>query len=59
MRIEIPTNGRRITDPDIRAIYSLDYALRISTDKGLKANLEWAISKYNDSLKKKKKVGLK
>lgn len=54
MRIEIKTNGKPVRDKDIRALYALDYALQTSTDKMLKANLEWAISKYQDMQKKKK-----
>lgn len=47
MRIEIPTGGKAVKDPDIKAIYLLDKAMQISTDKMLKANLDFAIAKYH------------
>ncbi len=54
MRINIPTNGKPIKDPDVRAIFILDYAMRISTDKMLKANLEFAVSKWKKKIEKSK-----
>ena len=52
MRIEIKTNGKPIKDPDIKALYVLDYAMQLSTDRMLKANLEFAISKWKKKLDK-------
>lgn len=54
MRINIPTKGKRITDKDVRAIFILDYAMQISTDRMLKANLEYAISKWHKKIAGKK-----
>lgn len=51
MRIEIKTNGR-VKDPDIKALYLLDAALKMSTDRMVNANLEFAISKYKSDKKK-------
>ena len=51
MRIEIKTNGR-VKDPDIKALYLLDAALKMSTDRMVNANLEFAISKYRSDKKK-------
>lgn len=56
MRIEIKTGGKPIKDRDIRALYVLDYAMQLSTDRMLNANLQFVISKYQkkmDSAKKK------
>jgi len=53
MRIEIPTNGVKIKDPDIKALYLLDAALQMSTDKMLNANLKFAIEKYHSNGRKK------
>lgn len=50
MRIEISTSGKPIKDPDIRALFILDYAMQLSTDRMLKANLEFAISKWKKKL---------
>lgn len=54
MRINITTNGKPIKDPDIKALYVLDYAMQLSTDKMLKANLEFVISKWKNKLNKSK-----
>ncbi len=54
MRINIPTNGKPVKDPDIKALYILDYAMNLSTDKMLKANLEFAIGKWKKKLGSKK-----
>lgn len=50
MRIEIKTGGKPIKDKDIKALYVLDYAMQLSTDIMLKANLEFAISKWKKKL---------
>ena len=52
MRIEIKTGGLPIKDKDIKVLYILDYAMQISSDRMLKANLKFAISKW------KKKIDL-
>lgn len=52
MRIDIKTKGQ-VKDPDIKALYLLDAALKISTDRMVNANLEFAISKYRSDKKKK------
>ena len=54
MRIEIPTNGKPVKDPDIRALFLLDKALQMSTDKMLRANLDYMISKYHKQYFKEK-----
>ena len=53
MRINIPTGRKKIKDPDILALYILEYALKMSTDKMVKANVEFAISKYYSDRNKK------
>lgn len=45
MRIDIKTNGK-VKDPDIRALYLLKEALRISTPRMVKANLDFAIGSH-------------
>lgn len=50
MRIDIKTNGK-VKDPDLRALYLLNHAMQISTDKMAKANLDFIISKWNKKLK--------
>jgi hypothetical protein len=50
MRIEIKTNGVPIKDKDIKALYVLDYAMQLSSDRMLKANLEFAVSKWKSKL---------
>lgn len=46
MRIEIPTGGKAVKDPDIKALYLLDKALQMSTDKMIAANLRFIMSKH-------------
>ena len=58
MRIEIKTGGKPIKDKDIKALYVLDYAMQLSTDRMLLANLEFAISKYKKKLDKSRKERL-
>ncbi len=55
MRIEIPTGGKPVKDRDIRAIYVLDKGLQMCTDRMLKANIDFALSKYLSDKKKKQK----
>lgn len=50
MRVEIKTGGKPIKDKDIKALYVLDYAMQLSSDTMLKANLEFAISKWKKKL---------
>jgi hypothetical protein len=45
MRIEIKTKTP-VKDPDIKALYLLQKAMEISTDKMRKANLQFIISKW-------------
>lgn len=52
MRVEIKTNGP-VKDPDIKALYLLDHALKISTDKMIRANVRFVLSKYEKRLKGK------
>lgn len=52
MRIEIKTNGP-VKDPDIRALYLLDHALKISTDRMIRANLRFVVDKYEKKINKK------
>jgi hypothetical protein len=42
MRVEIKTNGR-VNDNDIKALYLLREAMRISTPRMVAANLKFAI----------------
>lgn len=56
MRIEIKAGSKPIRDNDIKALYVLDYAMRLSSDRMLLANLEFAISKYKNKLEKSKKL---
>lgn len=53
MRIDIKTNGK-VKDRDIRALYLLDAALKMSTPRMVKANIDFAIGKYNSDTKKNK-----
>lgn len=50
MRIEIKTNGP-VKDNDIRALYLLREAMRISTPRMVEANLRFAIESFNASKK--------
>lgn len=43
MRIEIKTGGKPIKDNDIKALFILDYAMQISSDRMLKSNLEFVM----------------
>lgn len=53
MRIEIKTK-EPVRDPDIKALYLLDYALsRMSTPQMLCANLRYIADKYGFSLAEK------
>lgn len=45
MRVEIKTNGK-VKDNDIKALYLLREALKISTPRMIKANLDFALGKY-------------
>jgi hypothetical protein len=51
MRINIKTGGKPIKDKDIKALYILNYAMQISTDKMLKANLDFVLSKWMPRIK--------
>ncbi len=50
MRIDIKTKSK-IKDPDIKALYILDYALKLSTDRMRKANIEFILSKWANPTK--------
>lgn len=50
MRIEIPTGKKPVKDKDIKVLYILDYAMKLSSDRMLKANLEFVISKHKKRL---------
>lgn len=45
MRINIKTKGK-IKDKDIKALYILNHAMEISSDKMRRANLEFVLSKW-------------
>ena len=45
MRIEIKTKGR-VKDPDIKALYLLQKAMELSTDRMRKQNIKFIISKW-------------
>lgn len=45
MRVEIKTNGK-VKDNDIKAIYLLREAIKISTPRMIKANLDFALGKH-------------
>jgi hypothetical protein len=47
MRVNIKTKGKPIKDADIKALYLLDHALKISSDKMRQANLNFVLSKWN------------
>ena len=51
MRVNIKTRGQ-VKDFDIKALYLLDYALKLSTKKMVRANLRFAIEKYNSEMEK-------
>lgn len=46
MRIEIKTKGR-VKDPDIKALYLMNEAMKISTERMRQANLDFINSKDN------------
>jgi len=50
MRIDIPTGGKPIKDKDIKALYILDYAMSLSSDRMLRANLNFAIGKWKNKI---------
>jgi hypothetical protein len=52
MRIEINTNGKKVTDPDIKALYVLVYALDNSTPKMKVANLQYVADRLGYKLVK-------
>lgn len=52
MRIEIKTKGK-VTDPDIRALYTLVYALDYSTPRMKIANLAFVVDRLGYKLAKK------
>jgi hypothetical protein len=45
MRVEIKTNGK-VKDPDIKALYLMQKAMELSTDKMRKANIQFMLSKW-------------
>lgn len=50
MRIDIKTNAKQVKDPDIRALYIMDYAMRLSTHRMAKANVEFVLSKWKNKI---------
>lgn len=52
MRIEINTGKKPVKDPDIKALYIMDYAMKLSTDKMLKANIDFILSKWKRKLQR-------
>lgn len=50
MRIEIPTNGKPVKDPEIKGLYVLDKAMQMISDKMLKASLDYCIDKYHKKI---------
>ncbi len=47
----IVINGEEITDPDIKAIYLLVEAMRISTPRMRRENLKFVLDRYGIKLK--------
>jgi hypothetical protein len=45
MRVEIKTNGP-VKDNDIKALYLIEQAMKISSPRMRKANIEFVASKY-------------
>jgi hypothetical protein len=52
MRIEIKTATKPIKDNDIKALYLLNLALKISSDRMRKANLDFVLSKHGFKLER-------
>jgi hypothetical protein len=52
MRIDIKTNGKPVRDNDIKALYILDYAMNLSSDEMLSANIKFVLSKHKKRLTK-------
>lgn len=50
MRVNIKTKGP-VKDNDIKALYLIDQAMKLSSDRMRGANLEFAVSKYGYSIK--------
>jgi hypothetical protein len=50
MRVNIKTNGK-IKDKDIKALYLMNYAMQISSDKMRKANLDFIKGKWANKIK--------
>jgi len=55
MKIEIKTN-RKVTDPDIRALYTLVYALDHSTPRMKVANLQYVADRLGYKLTPKEEA---
>jgi hypothetical protein len=49
----IVIKGEEITDPDIKAVYLITEALRISTPRMRKVNLDFVLSKYHFKVENK------
>jgi hypothetical protein len=45
--------GEEITDPDIKAVYLITEALRISTPRMRKVNFDFVLSKYHFKVENK------
>jgi hypothetical protein len=57
MRIEINTNGKPVTDKDVRAIYEIAHALDNSTPRMKLVNLRFFVDKLGYILIPKKEIG--
>jgi len=44
MRINIKTSGKKIKEPDIRAMYVLSEGIKMSSNRMLRANLKFILS---------------
>lgn len=47
MRIEIKTGGKPVKDKDLKAVYLINAALKMSSDRMRQANLDFAIGSFN------------
>ena len=50
MRVDIPSGDKPIKDRDIKALHLLNYAMELSSDRMLKANLDFVLNKYQSKI---------
>lgn len=50
MRVEIKTGGKPVKDKDVKALYLLQEAMRISTDRMILQNLKFIAEKWKNKL---------